>query len=51
MRKSYDIDLKSQGINRDQAQVLRNSLSTFADDWDHSEMSVYDNYDAAKASG
>jgi hypothetical protein len=49
--KSGDIDLKSQGIDRDQAQVLRTSLSTFSDDWDRPEMSVYDNYDAAKANG
>lgn len=49
--KSGDIDLKSQGIDRDQAQVLRASLSTFSDDWDRPEMSVYDNYDAAKANG
>ena len=49
--KSGDIDLKSQGIDRDQAQVLRASLSTFSDDWDRPEMSVYDNYDVAKANG
>jgi hypothetical protein len=46
--KSSDIDLKSQGIDSEQAEALRASLSTFADDWDSPEMSVYDNYDAAK---
>ena len=44
-----DIDLASQGIDREQAEALRNSLATFSDDWDSSEMSIYDNYDAAKA--
>ena len=47
--KSSDIDLKAQGIPREQAEVLRTSLSTFTDDWDSPEMSIYDNYDAAKA--
>ena len=46
---SNDIDLASQGIDRDQAKTLRASLATFSDDWNSSEMSVYDNYDAAKA--
>ena len=44
-----DIDLASQGIDREQAEALRNSLTTFSDDWDSPEMSIYDNYDAAKA--
>ena len=44
------IDLKSQGIDQAQAQVLRSSLATFLEDWDSPEMSIYDNYDAAKAS-
>jgi hypothetical protein len=43
-----DIDLTSQGISREQAEALQTSLSTFADDWKSPEMSVYDNYDAAK---
>jgi hypothetical protein len=47
--KSSDISLESQGIDREQAAVLRASLSTCADDWDSPEMSIYDNYDAAKA--
>jgi excisionase family DNA binding protein len=44
------IDLASQGINQSEAEVLRASLMTFADDWNSPEMSIYDNYDAAKAS-
>jgi hypothetical protein len=47
---STDIDLKSQGIGREQAEALRSSLSTFADDWDSPEMSVYDNYDSLPTS-
>jgi hypothetical protein len=49
--RSNDIDLASQGIDREQAETLRASLATFSDDWNSPEMSVYDNYDAAKASG
>ncbi|MCC5641777.1 hypothetical protein LC607_02140 [Nostoc sp. CHAB 5824] len=46
--KSDEIDLVSQGINKAQADILRSHLATFADDWDSAEMSIYDNYDAAK---
>ena len=46
---SNDIDLESQGIEREQAKILRASLATFSDDWDSDEMSIYDNYDTAKA--
>lgn len=49
--RSNDIDLASQGIDREQAKTLRVSLATFADDWNSPEMSVYDNYDATKANG
>ncbi len=48
---SNDINLESQGIDKDQAKTLRASLATFSDDWNSPEMSVYDNYDAAKANG
>lgn len=49
-KQSIDnIDLASQGINKAQAQILRSSLATFADDWDDPEMSIYDDYDTAKA--
>lgn len=44
-----DIDLESQGIDAEQAQSLRASLATFSEDWDSPEMSIYDNYEAAKA--
>jgi hypothetical protein len=47
--KTSGIDLASQGIDREQAEALRASLATFSDDWDSPEMSIYDNYDAAKA--
>jgi hypothetical protein len=46
--KSDEIDLASQGINEAQAEILRANLATFADGWDNPEMSIYDNYDAAK---
>ena len=43
------IDLASQGIDKAQAEILRTSLATFAEDWNSPEMSIYDDYDAAKA--
>ncbi|MFN5817438.1 MAG: hypothetical protein ACK47D_15505 [Pseudanabaena sp.] len=43
------IDLASQGIDKAQAELLRASLATFAEDWNSPEMSIYDDYDAAKA--
>ena len=47
--KSNEIDLESQGIDREQAEILRANLATFSEDWDSPEMGIYDNYDAAKA--
>ena len=44
-----DVDLAAHGIDRSQAEILRNNLATFADDWNSPEMSIYDNYDAAKS--
>jgi hypothetical protein len=44
-----DIDLAAHGIDRSQAAALRNSLATFAEDWNSPEMSIYDNYDAIKS--
>ena len=38
------IDLRTRGINREQAAVLRDRLSTFAEDWDSEEMNIYDRY-------
>jgi hypothetical protein len=32
------VDLAANGIDRSQAEVLRNSLTTFADDWNSSEI-------------
>ena len=43
------IDLRVRGIDESQAVELRARLATFADDWDSPEMSVYDDYDAARA--
>jgi hypothetical protein len=45
---SGELDLESLGINKIQAQILRSSLVTFAEEWDSPEMSIYDHYDAAK---
>jgi hypothetical protein len=47
--KANDIDLNTQGIDPEQAELLRASLETFSDDWDSPEMNIYDHYDAAKA--
>ena len=44
-----EVDLAAHGIDRSQAEILRNNLATFADDWNSPEMSVYDNYDVAKS--
>lgn len=49
--RSDGINLRSHGIDQIQAEVLQANLSTFADDWSNPEMAIYDNYDAAKASG
>jgi hypothetical protein len=46
---SDTIDLAACGIDRSQAEILRNNLATFADDWNSPEMNIYDNYDAAKS--
>ena len=44
-----EVDLAAQGISTEQAAELRARLQTFAADWESEEMSVYDDYDAAKA--
>ena len=46
---SNTIDLASQGIDKAPAEVLRTSLGTFAEDWNNPQISIYDDYDAAKA--
>lgn len=43
-----ETDLASQGIDRKQAEVLRENLATFVEDWDSPEMDIYNNYDTAK---
>jgi len=40
------VDLHKRGIGEKQAQLLREQLSSFAEDWDSPEMSIYDDYDA-----
>jgi hypothetical protein len=35
-------------VNKLEFESVRRNLATFASDWDSPEMSVYDNYDAAK---
>jgi len=43
------IDLQARGIDEAHAAELRARLATFAEDWDSLEMTIYDDYDAAKA--
>ena len=47
--KPVNIDLLECGIDEEQAADLRGRLSTFAEDWDSPEMSIYDNYDESKS--
>jgi hypothetical protein len=47
--EAADIDLRERGIDETQATELRTRLETFAEQWDSEEMSLYDDYDAAKA--
>ncbi len=46
--ETHLIDLRTRGIDEAQAADLRARLATFAEDWESPEMSIYDNYDAAK---
>lgn len=46
---THSIDLQKRGIDKAQAADLRERLATFAEDWESPEMSIYDNYDAAKS--
>ena len=43
-----EIDLRTRGIDENAAAELRARLGTFAEDWDSTEMTAYDDYDAAK---
>jgi hypothetical protein len=47
--ESSTIDLAAQGLDPEQAEILRTNLATFSNDWNSPEMSIYDDYDAAKA--
>lgn len=42
------IGIEEHGIDKLQAADLRARFSTFVEDWESPEMSVYDNYDAEK---
>ena len=42
------VNLRSLGIDAAQAAEARARLEAFAEDWDSPEMSVYDDYDAAR---
>lgn len=42
-------DLQARGIDEPHARELRARLASFAEDWESPEMSLYDNYDAAKS--
>ncbi len=44
------IDLQARGIQSAQAAVLRERLSTFAEDWDSPDMDIYDHYDSVRGS-
>ncbi|MCE2439929.1 MAG: hypothetical protein J4F39_10950 [Candidatus Latescibacteria bacterium] len=46
---THSIDLQKRGIDKAHAADLRERLTTFAEDWESPEMSIYDNYDAAKS--
>ena len=43
------VDLRARGIDVAQAAELRARLAMFTEDWESPEMSIYDDYDAAKA--
>ncbi len=42
------VDLTSYNINREEAAALRESLASFVEEWDSSEMDIYNDYDGAK---
>ncbi len=46
---THSIDLQKRGIDKVQAADLRECLATFAEYWESPEMSICDNYDAAKS--
>ena len=42
------MDMRQRGIDEEQAASLRQRLSTFIEDWESSEMAIYDDYDESK---
>ena len=44
-----EVDMAAQGISTEQFAELRARMQSFAADWESEEMSIYDDYDAAKA--
>lgn len=42
------VNLQERGIDKAAAGEMRARMATFAEEWDSPEMSIYDNYDAAK---
>jgi len=44
-----EVDLRTHGIDEEQAAELRARLAPFAADWNSPEMDVYDNYDLARS--
>jgi predicted DNA-binding antitoxin AbrB/MazE fold protein len=47
--ESGDESLAARGIGEEQAAELRARLEPFAEGWESEEMSIYDDYDAAKS--
>ena len=47
--ESGAVDLKSRGIDEGQARELLGRMAAFEKDWNSPEMSIYDDYDAAKS--
>ena len=46
---SNSVNLRDRGIDEAQAADLRARRASFSEDWESPEMSIYDNYDAAKS--
>jgi hypothetical protein len=44
-----EIDLRTHGIDEEQAAELRVRMAPFAEDWNSTEMDIYDNYDASRS--
>lgn len=43
------VDLRTLGIDEEQAAELRARLAAFEEEWDSPEMNIYDDYDAYKS--